>query len=303
MSGRISFTEASTLADCEEKWRRKYLLRQEDPGNRFTHLGTMVHTGIDLFWHGQQWLAITEAISGEALALGANDETWDDALWLVRRYIQRYAQERQSVTSYQSEVEVEFPFHGVMVRARLDGLKVEDDRLWVVERKTMSRWDKIDYVQADPQVSLYWLAVKRGLHLEPFGIEYDAVYTHRWKPTKPTQKDLIEARSARDVDFEGWTKKRQTEWARLEVAQHAGFERPAEDSFRRVYIDRTEEQEHLALEWLAAIIDRRRDLDYGARHIKNVGPSSCRMCPFKVECLDGLVHIEMLEEGSDSETV
>jgi hypothetical protein len=148
----------------------------------------------------------------------------------------------------------------VLIRTRIDALKRDaEGRLWVVERKTMSDWSRLEFVPSDPQVTLYWLAaVERGLDV--YGIEYDAIRTYRWQQ-----------------------------------------ERPPEDSVRRLYLDRTPEQAAQALTWLWRIMHRRDDLDAwmqapaaarGRGPIRNVHAFVCRTCPYRVPCLEGMIHME-----------
>jgi hypothetical protein len=171
-----------------------------------------------------------------------------DCAWLMSRYEHVYESERAS-----GEVEVieqEKPFklrlpgkYGWLI-GYLDEVWKLDGRLWVVERKTMGKFDELEAFAWSPQVTLYhWAAVQLGL--EPEGILLDAMRTYRWK---------------------------------RDERKH-----PPAESFQRRWLDRSPRHDEEAVLDAIAGLDRMRELRRGARPLRNVG-RHCNYCPARVPC-------------------
>lgn len=292
-----SFSELSTLSQCEEKWDRKYRLGLPDEAGPALQKGKLVHAGVNMLTEGVSGANILDNTLSAGALMGADPETVDDALWLLKRYREHYSQFMRNVEVLASEVQmdVELPFlingRHVTLHGYADNLYRINGRVYLVERKTMADWSRLDLIDVDPQVSLYDWAIKQGhvLGHEVYGILFDAIRTYRWALQKPTQKEVIELAQRDGVTW--LNAKERTEWARERVARHPGVEaHPPHESFEQLWIDRTYEQHAQALEWARRALLRRDDLTsmegFGGP-VRNIGPF-CKKCPYKTGCFDDM---------------
>lgn len=297
---RISFSEANTLANCEWKW--DYVYRQGHDGDvSFAMLkGTAAHELAAKWWESGD---VSSALSPETVdeivrcqgGMGV-EAVLDWADWMMRRYAEYHEDLRNSMDVVEHELTLTaiLPGTKIPVVGRIDGVYANKTtgELYAVERKTYGRRDRLDYLTVDPQVSLYyWVLQQNGYDIT--GVMYDGIYTYRWKPEKPTQKQLIEdAKNGTLVDVDSPAadapKKVWTEWAREQVERHPGAERPVADSFDVIWLDRTEGQVEQALLDLKGVVNRRAALRRkGARPIRNIG-QQCNWCSARSACHEAL---------------
>lgn len=287
---RTSFSELSTLAECERKWAFRYRDGLSSPATKPMVKGTIVHEALAAWWSGADWAeAFWESVGAQEVSPA--EETIDDSLWLVSRYVRWYAADRPlwKVVANELELKAKLPRVGNVVLGYIDQIMedVETGELWLVERKTMSDWQRLSYLSVDPQLTLYaWLVRENGWDVR--GILFDAIRTYRWAPTKPTQRDLIETSN---INF--LTKKAATEWARLQVEIHPGVERDLADSFQWLTQDRTDDHIRAALEEAIGAVRRRLAIRRGARPLRNLG-RNCNNCFFKTECYSELAFTPQL---------
>lgn len=293
---RISFSEANALSQCEERWSLQYRHHEDrQPGDGMLK-GTLLHTGADAFWDGEDWeTAVAEQWHADDEFAVADSEILDDAQWLLDRYTRYYADMRDDVEVYAKELELtaKLPGTKVTLMGHIDHVWRVGGHLYVVERKSYGRRDRLDLLPVDPQISSYvWLARQNGLDVA--GVLYDGIYTHRWTPTKPTQKYLIDGERGRnaepwkDFQHEAGPYFTPQEWARMMVEQHPGIERELSASFDYIPLDRTDEQCELAIEgWLKPALSRRTALRRGATPVRNIG-MACKWCPAKPRCWEAL---------------
>lgn len=272
-----SYSELSTLAQCEQKWHYRYFLGDKDPGTVKMHLGRLIHAGARAFWStpegGHFAMRVSEAMRAEYEAIVKRPmtnedllkEPWITAIWLMERYIPHYRPSFTKVKVEHEEVKLMallegliYKDHPVWLTGYLDHIFRLNSGLWLVERKTMGDWQRLDLIDVDLQLTLYyWLAQQNGFDIE--GILFDAIRTYRWK---------------RD-------------------------ERPPSESFQQIWVDRTPEQVDAAMAWVQDVILRTNHLQAGwNRPIRNIGPL-CKGCHFQSSCFEGLsfpTEIEMLEE-------
>lgn len=180
--GAISFSELSTLAHCEQKWWYRYEEELEggDQSNAL-YLGKLVGILTAQLRAGLSWQLSS-----------AWDDEWPEeviytAQWLMERYEAHYgdpltegALVASRVVATELELTATLP-SGLQVYGFVDQL-IEDHehKLWLVERKTMKDWGRLDYISADPQLTIYaWLVRENGWNVT--GIAYDAIKTYRWK--------------------------------------------------------------------------------------------------------------------------
>lgn len=308
----ISFSEASTLAKCEFLWDLQYRQHiDREPGQKMM-LGTLVHAGVAAFW-AQRWspqIANVEDAVYEAAAdvemEGLEKETLEQAHWLMRRYERHYTPELADVKVLATELELTATLPGsrTKVMGHIDELWEVNGRIWLVERKTYGSRDRLDLIPVDPQITSYaWLA--RENDIDVYGIVFDGAYTYRWKPDKPTQKQVVDEAVGTpwltddDFQFENASKAKQL-WARREVDRHPGVERPDSESFDRIWLDRTTAQLEAATDWLKATVSRRLALRRGAVPVRNIGPL-CKGCRGKTTCFDGLAFPQEIQIVSSTD--
>ena len=315
----INYSEFSALATCETKWGYAYLLqRDEERGENAAglHKGTLLHLGLDRWTQGlgatlpHTWTddINTGGKPGEVRTLCLTDfdpQLVEDVRWLLARYELVYGSERPSswnVISTEEWLTAKFKIGSRTVRivGRHDGLIEVLGDLWLIERKSYGQRGRLDTVSVELQPTIYDILIEEKYGKRPVGIMYDGIYTHRFVPKKPTQKQLIEERGA--GAFASATAAR--EWARASVEAHPGIEREPGDSFQREWVDRTPQALEMGRTVLSATIKRRdriRTLDDTVPHIGR----HCSWCGFKNECwfrLSGVTQdIELVEGWEDSD--
>lgn len=296
MPARTSYTELSTLAECEQKWHYKYggpEYVRTAPSEAMLK-GTLAHIGATAFWRGGTWMHAISAYAADSENLvdpDVFDAVIGDVEWLMGRYARHYGplSHNVEVIAVEMKLGAKVPGTKFSIYGYVDELWKVNGKLWLVERKTMKDWSRLDLVPVSPQETLYyWLAEQNGL--EPYGLVFDALRTYRWALEKPTQGALIEAQTINDTsgEFQRLTKVEQREWARAAVERHPGVEKRADsESFEQLWLDRTPEQVDGALTWARAIMRRRNAIKHGSIPIRNIGPF-CKTCAFKDDCFDGL---------------
>lgn len=251
----IDYSSLSTLADCQWKWHRKYVLGEQFEPSTAMRLGSLLGECCQIFYAGGAWQEpIVEALriwSAENPEATACPEWIEKASWLMGRYEQHYQDERHEIRQLGAEVRFKLRLpgrYGWLVGA-IDEIWEIDKRVWIVERKSGADFRKIDsgLFMVDPQTTLYYWAA-RQMGYEPWGICIDFLRTYRWK---------------RD-------------------------EHPPEDSFRREYYDRNDE--HL----VAAIREAGKGLSLAKRLIggdleplRNIG-EHCSWCQCRNACVADL---------------
>jgi hypothetical protein len=321
----INYSEMSTLARCEMQYVYAYKLgvaEAADTNKRGLHRGTLIHLGGDNWLRGEgarlpeTWTddINTGGKPGEMRTLSLSDFDPEDvarARWLLARYEQHYGSRPPSswnVISSEEWLTTTVTVDGVTYRivGRTDGLIEIEGMLWLRELKSYGSRGRLKTVHVEPQPTIYKRLVEDNYERELFGVMFDGVYTYEWALKKPTQAQLIEQHIANGgLPFP--TKKAAQEWAREEVAHHPGFqEHGPEESFERVFTDRSEVQVELTEKVLAAAIKRRNTLETLDDAIPNVGQQTCNSCGFKARCWARLAgddesDIEVLDWDPDAE--
>ena len=301
-----SHSELSRLANCEMSWWLRYVEGVQRPSGPAAQKGTIVHLGAAALWSGYDWRRTVleyivkcnnpEASDAELYNLANKadlnhiklngEKHVSDALWLLDRYVKHY-KDFQGTYVVESELDItaDIPGTGGMQhRAIIDQLVMHKGHLWMLERKTYGRKDRLDYLTVDPQLTLnLWVARQNGYDV--VGIIFDGIYTYRWAPSKPTQRQLLEDAPA---SVRALPKAAQTAWARDAVANHPGIERPTTASFSWLYEYRNDEHIEHALDAVRAGISRRTDLLTGTGSpMRNIG-QGCSWCDQRQECYSRL---------------
>lgn len=180
------------------------------------------------------------------------------SLWLMDRYAQHYADQKLSFEA----IEVPFAqkYWGTYIFGWMDGLvRDENGDLWIAEFKTMGNWTKLNQLPVDKQVTLYiWAARAAGYPVK--GVMYDAIRTYRW------------------------------------TGKNADDHEPAE-SFKRVWVTRTDEQIIECLLEIDSTISVKRDLRWMIREpIRNVG-QNCDWCGVMPQCYG--IELELTDDAED----
>lgn len=313
----ISYSELDTLTTCEERWNRRFP-EGDDAGSAIQlQRGTALHEISGTFWETGEVRTAAEVARTEELDIVlADDEELDRINWLGQRYAAFYSSWREDVKVVGTELEVEFdfPYFPIRFHCTIDQVWELHGDIVVREAKSMADWRRLELVEVTPQEGLYFYAAQQA-GLEPSRIFFDAIKTYRWKPTKPTQKAMIEAEEARsaqaaqdlgDAGFawntDRWIaacpaddvkteSKRKRAWARDQVERHPGVDRPVDDSFEYRWLHRTPAQVDGALRWARGAIARRNDLlfpgDEWTTPLRNIG-NECHGCAFADDCWEAL---------------
>lgn len=201
MADKTSFSELSTLARCEKQWEFKYLLREKRDASNAMFLGTLLHRMAGAWWEGEQWRVELWNAACEFMGVDLKDTTatcpltdegyrellqaepWVTAKWVMERYEEHYAsaQDRLKVVGAELYAEALMPGTKTLIGGYFDQLVMDEDGdFWLVERKSMKDWKRLDLVTVDPQLTLYaWLLREIGVPIK--GIFFDAIRTYRWK--------------------------------------------------------------------------------------------------------------------------
>lgn len=280
---RSSYSELNTVASCERRWAYKYLWRTEFEQPKSWARGTNIHEVVGEWWDHPE-LSMAQ-ILGE-LPHSEDPEELDLLVWLALRYEQFHSDDRAGsvrVVGRELKFEQKLPGTEVTIVSYIDQLDSVDGKLVPVERKSMANWEILDEITlVGAQPSIYLWQLRRWVDVEMMKV--DAIRTYRWKPERPTQKELLPAIEAEHPD---WTKKAMGEEAKRQVEAHPGVERPVEESFRVEWLDRTDRQIEETHEDMRAALQRRMQLAAGAPPTRNIGPM-CKRCPFKGRCWDEL---------------
>jgi hypothetical protein len=181
----ISYSEAATLAGCEQKWAFSYVgEREESSKSAAMALGTEMHGAIQSWWPTGEYVVESEK-----------------AAWLMARYVEHYSADQMYGMTELLEAEKPFavplgePFAGHLF-GFFDGLIqvqgiVPHEGLWLHEIKTMAQWTRLKQLPVDLQVSLYiWAARQSGFPVR--GVMFDAIRTQQWVrgPERPTTESF-----------------------------------------------------------------------------------------------------------------
>lgn len=266
----VSFSELNTFATCEERWYQNYVQRRQGEPTNPMRFGTVMHWLVNEWWETGKVPFAWRAGEAEEVTLPEHGKlSYDDADWLMDRYVEHYTPMRES------ELHVDPEHHGeTSLGATLFVPGVGEVELWgtpdgflrapttrrrfLVERKTMADWRRMEMIDVTPQETLYvWLARENGIQVD--GVLFDAIKNYRWTRDK----------------------------------------HPANDSFQHAFLYRDEEQIAGALRWATSIIQRRYDL-YPAAHvgritpivkmqpIKNLSMQTCGGCTYQDTCWESL---------------
>jgi len=324
----INYSEFNTLTDCEQRWQYAYMLGEQEEGRRRgLHLGTLCH-----LWHSRWMLGLgatlpsewTDDINtggkpGEVRTLRLTDfepELVERALWLAGRFMSHYGEAPPSswnVISTEEWLRRDFEW-GTLV-GRTDGFVEIDGHLWLIEVKSYgSRPGPLAYAQVSPQLGCYSLLAEAWHGQIPYGILYQGIYTYQWKPTVPTQADLIGraiAHQWRTPDglsqIENLSKADQKAWAKSQQSNPWWWtERDPSESFDQLEVELGVDHLVTAQRYLRAAVERRTLLAHSPDSVLPSVGAHCRNCGFKDRCWNDLGGVEPFEievEDNDAEPV
>lgn len=274
----IRISEVGSMANCEQAWWYRYgdpdAVPDEDTGSAAMTKGTLYHA-----WWGEWWTTeggltnidaarVVDAIPEDRREF-ITEEIADDVMWMMRRFDQTWLPQKDEWEMLANEVELEANIDGLLLQGRADGIvrHIPTARTYLAECKTMRDWRRLDILTVDPQLTHYWtLARACGYPID--GILYDAAKTYRWK---------------RD--------------------EH---KHPPDESFQRLFLDRSQAQADEATKQLHAFNDRRKDLTEinapwtapDRRPLRNISANTCSWCPWRARCWEELAFPETAIEIS-----
>lgn len=281
-----SHTELSTLSTCEMRWFLRYVEKERGETTPQMYLGTLLHESTAHLLEGRPW---STGWPEDVLAGQRNEEPWLTAAWLLDRYARYHVHFLAEVEVVANEQRLYVPVPGSKSQKHecvLDSMVKHGKRLWVREAKSYGRTTRVEYLMVDPQLTLN-LAVAREHYEGVAGILFDGIYTHRFALERPTQKQVI-AEAEADGSIPTFpTRKAMQDWAREQVNEHPGYERPLAVSFHQDWMDRT--PEHTAAAWaeVCAGISRRNALKRTKQPQRSIG-QACGSCAQRGTCWERL---------------
>jgi hypothetical protein len=227
--------------------------------------------------HPADWLTLAQEV-------GATREDVEHVEWLGQRYMDHYGWEPPADWDVLgTEIEVRVPVPGtddLELHGFMDAAVKRPDGIWVVEDKSYGKRDRLEYVHVSLQETLMAGAFELQFELPVAGVIFNGVYTQRWKPTYPTQRELME---------EGRTRVQAKAHIDMLKQRGLGIDRPLADSFDRIETTRTPEMYEHAWRIVASAAQVRRDLRERRRvPIPNFGPA-CRWCDNKYACFGDML--------------
>lgn len=179
----ISYSQAGSIARCEDQWFRRYELGDEREPSDAMRFGTLWHELMHEWWGG------TGNDLGAVPAL--YDPLHGDKLnWLLARYIDVYGIAPTDVTVVASELEFYAPWDGLIVHGFIDRVVDIGGQLWIVEDKTYSKRSRIDMLGVDPQIPTYVVGAEFLLEREITGVIWNGAYTYQWKKDRDAEESF-----------------------------------------------------------------------------------------------------------------
>lgn len=265
----VSYSQFSRYLSCERAYSYEYRdgFRPHFASNAMA-LGSVTHRLLDRWWAGEEVstfnvdeIAASMIVDKALPSFDACQSTAEHALWLMRRYDKMYASSREGVSLL--EVEQVHTFELPQLGERRYGVTCVIDKLFhseqhggnvFMDHKTVGQMPREDWVDIDPQFSLYFSAL-RADGIEMVCAFLDCLYTYRWRK-----------------------KGRTLDWDETSEA----------DSFRRVLVDRSDAMLNVVEREAYAAADRMWHLRQGNHEpLRNIS-SNCAWCFFRAPCYESL---------------
>jgi hypothetical protein len=291
----LSASGLTRLGECEQRW----LWHPSDDApeqakGRALDLGTDLHALVEARMRKLDWRATLLDLAAEVPGWepGYNlPEPLPTAEWLIERHEAVYPKLPQVVAT-ENQFELWLPYGGVAtkVRGRMDGIVLlthedlvaifEDMKAWawpsqlaaaeaavvagpglyVLEVKSMGKWDRLDWLAIDPQLGTYiWAAREMGF-VDIKGVLYDAILTTQWK-TEEGEVYKTGPRAGQPKNYH-----------------------PPTDNFRRLVLPVSEPLVDATIDLYRRAADRAKEIqDNPERAIKSQG-RNCGYCPAFKSC-------------------
>ena len=254
----IHQSETTTYARCQRLWYYRYKTYKDQPSTPSTAMvkGTLWHAYLEEWWaqdggHSEVDFANVLANAGDDAEL-LTEQIADDIMWMAERYDQWRGGGRENTDWIMLDQELELigTHFDLALSGRVDGLVRDRNsgEYYLLERKTMRDWRRLDYLTVDPQINHYlWLAERNDIAV--VGVVYEAAKTYRW---------------SRD--------------------EH---KHPPSDSFQEHLVVRSPEQIEAYIEQVHAFELQRSHIHSIEVTVPSIG-QNCLTCEFKGECWDSL---------------
>lgn len=200
----LSPSSLATFTECEQRYAYDQALPRGEDGHRVKAvakgagltLGVAVHTLLRVRWQGGDWRAAAAAAAVEASPNWTPAWNYPDVVQKAVRLVSRHEAAFPVLpTLIASEWQFRIPHprdRALTLTGYQDGLtlvQAEDPEhagLWALEVKTMSRWDRTDWLGADPQLWTYlWAARAQGFEVR--GMLFEAILTTEWVEERPPE--------------------------------------------------------------------------------------------------------------------
>lgn len=202
----LTYTMMNSFLACRRMYQYRYERNlvpvEKQPALSF---GSVVHTGLEMWFRYHEAKAAVCAIESRGLALGMDEEEIAKAVVLVERYIQHWHTDPFDV----EEVEFEFCTHLInpstnrhsqtfLLSGKVDGLVRMDGALYILEHKTTAAIDDayIGRIVIDSQIAIYANAISYILKEPVRGAIYDILVKPQTRFKKGETEEQFEARKA-----------------------------------------------------------------------------------------------------------
>lgn len=260
----FSYSELSSLAECENKWALQYTGdRERFPATPSMARGTDIHKQWGAWWTGGNW------------------EDTDDptVLWLMRRYAQHYATSTLHLEMRQVEPLIWFQHpDGSWFFGYADGLVYDSStgEYWNAECKSASQLSAAVWLEQQIQQKLYVLAW-RSMGVPVVGSMLDVLCTTGADQIEP-QADAYKRHRAAGKSTAEANELKRTDRLKVEL--------PLTESFDRRWLRYSDEELNGSLAEAHSAMSRRKDLRSGyLTPMRSVG-WSCDRCFVQPQCFN-----------------
>lgn len=178
---KLSTTTVSTASRCLKKYEYRYkdgLIPKAANVSLAMRKGTWIHKALEEFSLGRGWKATVDAFYQWAMENGVKPEDITETVMtlelVIPAYIQHWQKNGKLWETVSTEQKMEVEIKGHQFQATIDLLVKENDKLWIVERKSTTAIPRASWRAVDPQTAMQ-LALCQIKQLPVEGIIFDYI--------------------------------------------------------------------------------------------------------------------------------
>lgn len=326
----IRTSERTTFKKCRRLWDFNSVLRQaREPVKMSSALafGIAIHVGLQHYYEPERWEFPQDVKVGKAVGefvkenerqrreymeargdLSVEDEQEfkereELGVAMLKHYC-KWAERQDEFTPVAVEERFQVPIpdedgqplyidgRPVVYQVRVDLLlKDKQDRLWILDHKTTARFDQLNFLDVDTQITSYAWAAQLHYQEKIAGVVYNEVRKSAPKEPRVLQSGKLSQDKSQLTTYELYVE--AIEQHGLDASDYSGmldYLREQGDSFvRRTRVHRT--QREIAHQG-QLILDEARDMLENPSIYPNPGKFNCNYCDFLAPCT-------VVSEGGD----